>query len=56
MHHRMPLLKTEWAILNLLIFPPVMRIVLEYHLFPGLKKKLKNRHFSSDADIGAAET
>jgi len=28
-----------------------------YHLFPGLKKQLKVRHFSSDADvIAAAET
>ena len=29
----------------------------DYHLFPGLKKKLKVRHFSSDAEvIAAAET
>jgi histone-lysine N-methyltransferase SETMAR len=29
----------------------------DYHLFPGLKNKLKGRHFSSDADvIAAAET
>ena len=29
----------------------------EYHLFPGLKKQLKGRHFSSDAGvIAAAET
>jgi histone-lysine N-methyltransferase SETMAR len=29
----------------------------DYHLFPGLKKKLKGRHFSSDAEvIAAAET
>ena len=29
----------------------------EYHLFPGLKKQLKDRHFSSDAEvIAAAET
>jgi len=29
----------------------------DYHLFPGLKKQLKGRHFSSDADvIVAAET
>jgi len=28
-----------------------------YHLFPGLKKQLKDRHFSSDAEvIAAAET
>ena len=28
-----------------------------YHLFPGLKKQLKGRHFSSDAEvIAAAET
>ena len=28
-----------------------------YHLFPGLKKNLKVRHFSSDAEvIAAAET
>ena len=23
----------------------------DYHLFPGLKKQLKGRHFSSDTDI-----
>jgi len=29
----------------------------DYHLFPGLKKELKSRHFSSDAEfIAAAET
>jgi len=29
----------------------------DYHLFPGLKKKLKCRHFSSDAEvISATET
>ena len=29
----------------------------DYHLFPGLKKLVKVRHFSSDAEIiGAAET
>jgi histone-lysine N-methyltransferase SETMAR len=29
----------------------------DYHLFPGLKKQLKFRHFSSDAElIAAAET
>ena len=29
----------------------------DYHLFPGLKKKIENRHFSSDAKvIAAAET
>ena len=29
----------------------------DYHLFPGLKKRLKDRHFSSDAEvIAAAET
>jgi len=29
----------------------------DYHLFPGLKKQLKGRHFSSDAGvIAAAET
>jgi len=27
----------------------------EYHLFSGLKKQLKGRHFSSDAVIAAAE-
>jgi len=26
----------------------------DYHLFPGLKKQLKNRHFSSDAEVIAA--
>ena len=29
----------------------------DYHLLPGLKKQLKGRHFSSDAEvIAAAET
>ena len=28
----------------------------DYHLFPGLKKQLKGRHFSSDEVIAAAET
>jgi len=29
----------------------------DYHLFPGLKKQLKGRHFSSDEEvIAAAET
>ena len=29
----------------------------DYHLFPGLKKKLKCRHFSSDTEVvAAAET
>jgi len=29
----------------------------DYHLFPGLKKELKGRYFSSDAEvIAAAET
>jgi len=27
---------------------------LDYHLFPGLKKQLKGRHFSSDAEVIAA--
>jgi len=26
----------------------------DYHLFPGLKKQLKCRHFSSDAEVIAA--
>jgi hypothetical protein len=30
---------------------------LDYHLFPGLKKQLKGRQFSSDVEvIAAAET
>jgi len=29
----------------------------DYHLFPGLKKQLNGRHFSSDAEVvAAAET
>ena len=28
--------------------------LLDYHLFPGLKKPLKVRHFSSDAEVIAA--
>jgi len=32
-------------------------VLSDYHLFPGLKKQLKGRHFSSDAKvISAAET
>jgi len=27
---------------------------LDYHLFPGLKKQLKVRHFSSDMEVIAA--
>ena len=26
----------------------------DYHLFPGLKKQLKGRHFSSGAEVNAA--
>jgi len=26
----------------------------DYHLFPGLKKQLKGRHFSSDVEVSAA--
>jgi histone-lysine N-methyltransferase SETMAR len=26
----------------------------DYHLFPGLNKQLKGRHFSSDAEVNAA--
>jgi len=26
----------------------------DYHLFPGLKKQLKGRHFPSDAEVIAA--
>ena len=40
-------------------YPPYSADVApsEYHLFPGLKKQLKVRHFSSDAEvIAAAET
>jgi len=29
-------------------------VLLDYHLFPGLKKQLKGRHFSSDAEVIAA--
>jgi histone-lysine N-methyltransferase SETMAR len=28
----------------------------DYHLFPGLRKQLKGRHFSSDTVIAAAES
>ena len=28
----------------------------DYHLFPGLKKQLKGRHFSSDEEVIAAAT
>jgi len=26
----------------------------DYHLFPGLKRQMKGRHFSSDAEVTAA--
>jgi len=29
-------------------------VLSNYHLFPGLKKRLKGRHFSSDTDVTAA--
>ena len=29
MHHRMPPSKTRWASLNVVIFPPVMRLALD---------------------------
>ena len=47
-----------WAS-KVLITHPILRIwpPSDYHLFPGLKKQLKGRHFSSDAEvIAAAET
>jgi len=28
--------------------------LLDYHLFPGLKKQLKGRHISSDVEVIAA--
>jgi len=28
--------------------------MLDYHMFPGQKKQLKGRHFSSDAEVNAA--
>jgi len=28
--------------------------VLDYHLFPGLKKQLKGRHYSSEVEVIAA--
>jgi histone-lysine N-methyltransferase SETMAR len=30
------------------------RATSDYHLFPGLKKQLRGRHFSSDAEVIAA--
>jgi len=39
--------------------PPYSPVLapLDYHLFPGQKKQLKGRHFSSDAEvIASAET
>jgi len=42
-----------------LITHPILRIwpPSDYHLFPGLKKQLKDHHFSSDKEvIAAAET
>ena len=38
---------------NILITHPILRIwpPSDYHLFPGLKKQSKGRHFSSDVDV-----
>ena len=45
MHHSMPPSKNGWPSLNMLIFPPVMRQVLD---------ELKGHHFSSDVEVIAA--
>jgi len=44
-----------WASI-VLITHPILQIcpTSDYHLFPGLKKQLKGRHFSSDAEVNAA--
>ena len=44
-----------WAS-GVLIKHPISRDLApsDYHLFPGLKKQLKRRHFSSDADVIAS--
>jgi len=51
--------KLAYLIFHFLEHPPCSPDLApsDYHLFPGLKKQLKGRHFSSDAEvIAAAET
>jgi histone-lysine N-methyltransferase SETMAR len=45
-----------YLVFQCLDHPPYsMDLVLsDYHLFPGLKKQLKGRHFSSDTEVIAA--
>ena len=47
-----------WASIVFIIYPTSPDLApSDYHLFPGLKKQLKSRHFSSDEEvIAAAET
>jgi len=52
-------MKLAYLIFQCLDYPPYSSDLApsDYHLFPGLKKQLKVRHFSSDAEvIAAAET
>ena len=50
--------RRNWPTLasSLLITHPILRIWprSNYQLFPGLKKQLKSRHFSSDTEVIAA--
>jgi len=51
--------KLTYLVFKYLDHPPYFPDLapLDYHLFPGLKKQLKVRHFSSDTEvITAAET
>jgi len=51
--------KLAYLVFQCLDHPPYSQYLApsDYRLFPGLKKQLKGRHFSSDAEvIAAAET
>jgi len=48
--------KLAYLSFHCLAHPPysLYLALLDYHLFPGLKKQLKGQHFSSDMEIIAA--
>ena len=54
-HLQPPRIWPTWAS-SVLITHPILRTCppSDYHLFPGLKKQLKFRHFSSDVEVIAA--
>jgi len=48
--------KLAYLVFQFLDYPPYSPDLApsDYHLFPGLKKQLKGRHFSSDAEVIAS--